>query len=287
VDATVRFSLSTGTLYIYPLQTIFRWAGAAGFDGVELDVSPESILRGGQYVKDLALAEGVEILTVHPTVVPLPGWRERRGGMERTIRLAQEIGASAVVMHTPRSESLDDGEGLAFRQRIQTWQPRLVGSGLRLAVENKAIRTPADRRYALTPLERLRAFADCYDLGLVLDTTHAGTAGEDLVHARQTFDGRLVDVHLSDLGGRIPLSGLPPAQMLLGQHRLPGAGSLPLSSLLADLADEGYSGPVTLEVNPFEVRVWWPPAVRRRLAQAVAWMRRAAGLQADRARTAA
>jgi sugar phosphate isomerase/epimerase len=274
-------------LYIYPLQTVFRWARAAGFDGVELDVSAEAIVRGGHYVRNLALAEGVEVLTVHPTVVPLPGWRERRGGMERTIRLAQEIGASAVVMHTPRSESLDDGEGLAFRQRIETWQPRLAGSGLRLAVENKAIRTPADRRYALTPLERLRAFADSYDLGLVLDTSHAGTAGEDLVRARQTFDGRLVDVHLSDLGGRIPLSGFPPVQLLLGQHRLPGAGSLPLSSLLADLADEGYSGPVTLEVNPFEVRVWWPPAVRRRLTQAVAWMRQAAGLQADRARIAA
>jgi sugar phosphate isomerase/epimerase len=63
---------------------------------------------------------------------------------------------------------------------------------------------------------------------------------------------------------------------LLGEHRRPGAGHLPLADLLADLAASGYSGPITLEVNPFELWVWWPPAVRRRLAESASWMRRAA-----------
>ena len=278
----MKFSLSTGTLYVYPLRTVFRWARAAGFDGVELTVNPEAIVRGGRAAHELAQAEGVELLTVHPTVVPLPGWRERQHGIEPTIRLAQEAGAGVVVMHTPRSESLDEGEGLIFRKLIETWQPRLAGSGLQLAVENKAIRFEADRQYALTPLDRLRAFADRYDLGLVLDTTHAGTAGEDLLHARHTFSGRLVNVHLSDLGGRVPLAKLPHAARLLGQHRFPGTGDLHLASLLADLAESSYAGPVTLEVNPIDIPVWWPPAVRRRLAQAVTWMRRSAESQGRR-----
>ena len=64
---------------------------------------------------------------------------------------------------------------------------------------------------------------------------------------------------------------------LLGEHRFPGRGSLALAELLADLDGSGYSGPVTLEVGPVAVRAWWPPAVRRRLAQAVVWMRRATG----------
>ncbi|MFC2036855.1 sugar phosphate isomerase/epimerase family protein, partial [Chloroflexota bacterium] len=108
----MKLSLSTGTLYIYPLQVIFRWARAAGFDGVELAVNPEAILRGGQKVRKLAEAHGVEVLTVHPTLVPLPGWTERRGGMDSTIRLAQEAGAGSVVMHTPWAESLEEGVGL-------------------------------------------------------------------------------------------------------------------------------------------------------------------------------
>jgi sugar phosphate isomerase/epimerase len=253
------------------------WARQAGFDGVELVINPEVIARGGAATRRLAEAQGLPILSVHPTVIPLPGWRERSGGMEPTIRLAQEAEAGVVVMHTPRTKNLDEGEGLRFRGRIERWQSQLAGSGLRLAMENKAVRSRAELEYALTPLEELRAFADRYDLGLVLDTTHAGSAGDDLVRARQVFDGRLLDVHLSDMGGRVPLGAIPQVRTLLGQHRFPGAGSLALAELLTDLAGSGYSGPVTLEVEPTAVRAWWPPAVRRRLAQAVAWMRRAAG----------
>ncbi len=270
----MKFSLSTGTLYPYPLRWIFCLARESGFEGVELVVNPEAVVRRGEAVRQLAQEEGVEIWTVHPTVMPLPGWRERYGGMVPTIRLAQEAGVGLVVMHTPRSESLDEGEGLAFRQRIEAWQGQLAGSGLRLAVENKAVRNERQRRYTLTPLARLRAFADRYDLGLVLDTTHAGSAGEDLLYARQVFDSRLVNVHLSDMGGRVPLSRLPGARVLLGQHRFPGDGDLALSALLADLSRTGYAGPVTLEVNPWVARAWWPRAVRRRLAQAVEWMKR-------------
>jgi sugar phosphate isomerase/epimerase len=273
----LKYSLSTGTLYVYPLAWTFRWARQAGFDGIELVVNPEAILRGGRALRRLAEAEGVEILSVHPTVVPLPGWRERRNGIGPTIELAQEIGTGLVVMHTPRWESLDEGDGLAFRQGIETWQGRLAGSGTRLAMENKAIRAERERFYALTPLDRLRAFADRHDLGLVLDTAHAGTAGEDLLQARQVLDGRLCNVHLSDLGGQLPLSSFSLVHRFLGEHRFPGTGELALADLLADLKGSAYAGPVTLEVSPWAVRGWWPPLVRRRLAQALAWMRHAAG----------
>ena len=272
----MKFSLSTGSLYIYPLRTVFGWARATGFDAVELVINPEAIARGGEAVRRMAAEEGVEILTVHPTVVPLPGWRERSGGMDPTISLAQETGAGVVIMHTPRSERLDEDEGLAFRRRVESWQPRLRESGLRLAVENKAVRTATDLGYALTAPERLRSFADQHDLGLVLDTAHAGTAGEDLLRVRRLFDGRLVNVHLSDMGGQMSRLPLPRLRAAVGEHRFPGAGDLLLGDLLQSLAFDRYGGPVTLEVNPFALRFWWPPAVRRQLARALGWMKQAA-----------
>jgi sugar phosphate isomerase/epimerase len=142
-------------------------------------------------------------------------------------------------------------------------------------MENKAVRAEVDRSYVLSPLDRLRAFADRYDLGLVLDTTHAGTAGEDLLHAYRVFDGRLVNVHLSDMGGRVPLAAIPAVRKLLGQHRFPGSGDLHLAELLSALARGGYGGVVTLELTPWAMRIWWPPLIRRRLASAIAWLRRA------------
>lgn len=271
----MKFSVSTGTLYPYPLRNIFRWARSAGFEGIELVVNPEAIIRRGDAVRRLAEEEGIKVLSVHPTVVPLPGWWERRGGIEPTICLAQEVGARWVILHVPRSETMSEGEGLAFRQQIEAWSPRLAESQPQLAVENKAIRAEAHRRYALSPLDRLRAFADQYDLGLVLDTTHAGTAGEDLFRARRVFDGRLVNVHLSDLGGQYPFAFYPPIRRMLGEHRFPGSGELPLADLLKGLAAEGYEGLVTLEISPWDAHGWWPPAVRRRLACAMAWLRQA------------
>ena len=280
VGESVKFSLSTGTLYAYPLRAVFRWARQAGFDGVELVINPEAIARGGEAVRRLAQAEGVELLSAHPTILPLPGWRERDGGMARTIELARQAGIGLAIMHTPRSESLDEGEGLVYRQRIERWQRQLAGGEPRLAIENKAIRAEAHWRFALTPLDRLRAFADRYDLGLVLDTAHAGTAGEDLVQAGRLFHDRLVNVHLSDLGGSLPLAKLSPVQRFFGEHRFPGVGDLALSDLLGDLGSSGHTGLVTLEVTPWSVRAWWPPAMRRYLARASQWMKQMAGVSA-------
>ncbi len=274
----MKFGLTTGTYGFYPLRTLCRWARQASFETIELSINPEAIARGGAALRRTAEAEGLPIDSVHPTVLRLPGWREHHGGMDRTIRLALETGATTLVMHTPRSESLDAGEGLAFRQRVERWQPRLaeLGSGLRLAVENKNVRLAQDRRYALTPLERLRSFADRYDLDLVLDTMHAGSAGEDLLRAREVFGGRLVQVHLSDMGGHVPLGNWPLAQDLWSQHRFPGAGTLALAELVAALAAARFDGRLILEINPVAARIWWPPAARRRLERAAGWLRRAA-----------
>jgi sugar phosphate isomerase/epimerase len=269
----MKLSLSTGSFYSYPLRTVCRMARQAGFDGVEIGVNPEVIARGGQAVRQLVEAEGVSLFSVHPTVVPLPGWREKHGGLDRTIRLAQDAGAQVVVAHTPWAETLDEGKGLLFCRQVEAWQACLARGDLCLAIENKAVYRAAHRRYALTPLDRLRAFADRYDLGLVLDVVHAGSAGEDLVHARQMFGSRLVNVHLSDLGGSRPLRSVRQLDKFLEQHRLPGAGDLPLGDLLADLQRSGYAGPITLEVGPVDLRAWWPPAARRRLARAMAWMK--------------
>jgi len=270
----LNLSLSTGSLYIYPLRAVLRMARQAGFDGVEIGVNPEVVARGGQAVRRLVEAEGLALFSVHPTLLPIPGWRERHGGLGRTIQLAQAAGAGVLVFHVPRSTSLDMGPALVLQQDIERWQARLAGSGLRLAIENKSIQSRADWSLALSPIDRLLAFAERYDLGLVLDTTHAGSAGVDILAARRAFEGRLANVHLSDLGGRHLLAAQPLLVSVLEQHGFPGSGRLPLAALLADLAGSGYGGPVTLEVSPVGLRVWWPPAVRRRLARAAAWMRR-------------
>jgi len=85
-----------------------------------------------------------------------------------------------------------------------------------------------------------------------------------------------VNVHLSDLGGHVPLATLPLVFRFFGEHRFPGVGDLPLAALLQDLNSSGYTGLVTLEVTPWSVRAWWPPTMRRHLVRACRWMKQTA-----------
>ena len=57
----MKFSLSTGMLYPYPLRWVFRWARKAGYHGVELLVNPEAITRGGVGARQIADEEGVGV----------------------------------------------------------------------------------------------------------------------------------------------------------------------------------------------------------------------------------
>jgi sugar phosphate isomerase/epimerase len=73
---------------------------------------------------------------------------------------------------------------------------------------------------------------------LVLDTSHAAVAGHDPSEVRRRFGHRLRHVHLSDNAGKGWDSHLPP-----------GDGMLDVDAFCADLANDGYSGSVSLEVD--------------------------------------
>jgi sugar phosphate isomerase/epimerase len=73
---------------------------------------------------------------------------------------------------------------------------------------------------------------------LVLDTSHAAVARHELGDVLRRFGGRLRHVHLSDNAGKGWDSHLPP-----------GEGVLDLDTFLKDLATDGYTGAVSLEVD--------------------------------------
>jgi len=268
-------SLSTGSIYIYPLHSIFNIAKESGFAGVELVVSPEVELRGGRYVRRLAESYGLTVFSLHPPVVPFPGWADYRTTVPRLIDLALEAGARYVVLHPPNTRSLADDRGQRYVEALTKGMQRAEGTGLRIAIENRAFFRSSDRRYVLSDLRELRAFADELDLPLVLDTSHAATSSYGLSEAYHILADRLVNVHLSDMRSPPwPLS-VHYLHTYLKHHQIPGDGQLPLADLLGLLAADGYCGPITFEISPVALRIWWPPGVKRQLARCVDYVRRA------------
>ena len=266
----MELSLSTGCIYIYPLRSIFNIASESGFAGVELVVSPEVELRGGSYARRLADDYGLTIFSLHPPILPFPGWSDYRAVVPRLVDLALETGAGYVVLHPPNALSLAKGQGRSYMEAMADGLRR---TEVRIALENRAFFRPRDRQYVLGDLRELRAFADQFDLPIVLDTSHAATSTYSLAEAYAVVADRLVNVHLSDL--RPPPWPLDVSFLhtYLKHHQIPGDGQLPLADFLGRLAVDGYCGPITLEISPVALRIWWPPDVKRQLVRSVAYVR--------------
>jgi len=265
----VKLSLSTGSLYIYPLRMTFGLAREAGFEGVELVVGPELLCRGAGEVRRLADEYGLTIFSLHPPLVYLPGWWDYRTVTRKLIALAQELSSSLIVFHPPNADEWNCAHSQAFLAALEMGQRALAGTPIRLALENPT--PPRHGTRLLIDPEALRDFARAYDLPLVLDTAHAGSSLYPLMRAYHFLDGRLASVHLSDVAESFPLPDIFGLHTYLKRHQFPGEGRLPLVELLQRMAANGYQGPVTLELSPVALCLWWPPTVRRRLQEAVAW----------------
>ena len=269
----MRLSLSTGCLYVYPLRWVFAMAKRAGFDGVELVINPEITLRGSAYVRQLARRYDLPILSVHPPLLPYRGWDDLPTLIPKAARLAQELESPVLVVHPPKTTSLDSDYGRRYVKAVLESRDLLDGTGTRIAIENPGIFRPRDLTFALHNPTALRAFVDRYDLPVTLDTAHAGSGGYPLDELCTLMNGRLANVHFSDIGYPPRLLDRPVFDTYVKHHQLPGDGWLPLGPFLRQLVDLGYDGPLTLEFSPVALRIWWPPAVERRLRGAVAWIR--------------
>jgi sugar phosphate isomerase/epimerase len=120
----------------------------------------------------------------------------------------------------------------------------------------------------------LREFVEKHDTAMTLDTAHIGTFDLDLLASLEFFDGRVANVHLSDLRD-VPhwLMSQPRLHSYYRQHQFPGSGTLPLRRLLQELKMRGFDGTITYELSPLAVDALTPWRVEKKLKEAVAFVR--------------
>lgn len=276
----MQVSLSTGSLYIYPLRKVFELAQRASFDGVELVIGPEVDWRGPDYVKRLSDEYRLPVLTVHPPLYGFPGWNRINETYEpyldRALAFTQQVGAQLVVVHMPRAMSFHDEIGSGFVNKLVTTRRSSNGAAPRLAIENGSKFREFDHQYILRDLPDLREFADTHDFPMTLDTAHVGTWDLDLLDSLNYFDGRVANVHLSDLRQVPPwILNQPRLHSYFRQHQFPGTGVLPLNDFLGELQRRGYDGPITYELSPIALEFWAPWRVEQHLRECVGFVHNA------------
>ena len=196
------------------------------------------------------------MLSVHSpfSSLRIAGWPDTEvARVERTVALAEALGASVVNLHLPfrirylvmdiagRRRTIPIPRPTADQRRYHHW---LVEGGLAalqkqtnvtIVIENLPMRSFLGRRYspfAMNTWDEIGAFPH-----ICLDTTHCGTADADILAVYEQLADRISHVHLSDYGDR-------------QEHRSVGRGALPLGEFLQTLARRNYAGSVVVELSP-------------------------------------
>jgi len=251
--------LSSGSLRNYGLDRVFEIAARCGYDGVELIVDERTDSVHADYLRKLAERYSTPIPVVHAPFAFLdpPGWeKDELFRLIRSVRLAEEVEARSVVLHTPfytdrifcrwLEESLGEFQGKNTVTILVENMPcyRKVGGRLGkiftipdLAERNRkglwkmvpGFLLPAC--FPLSDLDRMAQFPH-----IILDTTHLGTAGIDPISAFDRFRWKIGHIHLSNYDGR--------------EHLELRTGFLDLAAFLRHVTASGYRGGYCLEIMP-------------------------------------
>ena len=214
----MRISISSGTLFTFPLQKAFQMASEAGFDGVELIIN-QDFQRVNSRKLLAELAEITPILSIHAPFMPLDGWGGPIDSLRRSVELAAEAGIRLVNFHPPSWLGCELGFW-RWLYRVHDFQKEVGNGTVLITLENMPwtgrFKT---NQYILSQTDKMIDFINDFYL-------FYGT-------------GRIRNIHFSDYGhGR--------------EHLLPGHGILPLTRFLNHLRNTGYSETLTLELSPHE-----------------------------------
>lgn len=261
----MKTSLSTASLYFYPLRHIFSLAKEVGFEGLELVLNPEVLARGSGYLRELSRKYRLPVFSLHPPMIRLPRWTHDHELLPTLSRMGRELDCQFIIIHAPKALNLSEGLGRQYSEAVEACVERLSGSAPKLSLENQAVFRATDRQYILSTPTNLRHFADRYDVGLTLDTAHAASFPYDPLEAYEVFRGRLDNIHLSDFRSGLSIPHWFNMHSYFKHHQIPGEGDLPLWELVRRLQADSYQGLVTLEISPVALRAWWPPRARDNL----------------------
>jgi len=229
-----KIALSTASVYPESCAAAFAKASRLGYDAVEVMVWTDPVSQEGGALAALSQLHGLPVVSVHaPTLLltqrvwgPDP-WTK----VDRSIALAQEVGAATVVLHPPfrwqKEYARDFVEGVALREHE---------TGVRLAVENMFPWRARQREYQAY-LPHWDPVPQAYD-NVTVDLSHTATAGSDAMEMARVLGARLAHVHLADGLGTIK-----------DEHLVPGRGAQPCAEFLEMLAAQEFSGSVVVEVS--------------------------------------
>ena len=221
----------------YDMETAFKHLSMAGYDGIELSA--------------------IDGMSSH---LVLDNWRELAPGIKQ---LAKDYGLELLAMEQPSQDfaKMD----LAFQAAVEIGIPIInIGPGgksgdeatLQQSIENIGKFSLSAEKYGVTLCVKAHVGAAIYNtpttlklmeavnspaFGIDMDPSHIYRANENPVEAIKAVVARVKHVHIRDCKGRQMNPGKPEMQAN-------GRGDIDLIGYVRVLHENGYTGPVDLEI---------------------------------------
>jgi len=221
----------------FDMETAFKWTKAAGYDGIEVSAiggMSEHLVIGrwrecAPEVKRLAAEYELELLAMEqPSQDP--------DTMESAMQAAVEAGIP--IINCGPGGARDDEQALqATIESLGALSRRAEHYGVTLCVKAHVGATIYSTPTSLRLLEAISSPA----FGLDMDPSHIHRAGENPVEAVAAVVSRIKHVHIRDCKGRQHGPGKP-------EDQANGRGDIDLLGYIRVLHENGYAGPLDLEV---------------------------------------
>ncbi len=255
---TDRVSYSTAGFGDRDVEAALDAIAASGYDHAEIVGQKPHVAEplAGKALREFRARleqRGLAGGTVHAPLTrnvlgaPEEGWRrEKVEVLAAYLRFTAELGSTAMVVHPipnprfvpePERTELPQIMNEAARRSLDDLVPLATEVDVRILLENLPYRCA----YPLLDMTELRALVEPYPveaLGLVIDTGHAWTLGNDPAEEIRAAGSRLWGTHLQDVDYKNPQD----------DHWVPTYGGLDWGAVRAALENVGYAGLWTFEV---------------------------------------
>ncbi len=221
----------------YDLETAFRLISMSGYDGIELSaidgMSEHLVLSNWQelapQIREYAKQYDLELLAMEQ---PL----RDKGIMETAMQAAAEIGIP-VINCGPGGESDNDESLQETIDELAALADMAENYGVTLCVKAHVGRAIYNTPTTLKVMEAISSPA----FGIDMDPSHIYRSGENPVDAIAAVISRVKHVHIRDCRGRQQGPGAP-------ENQANGRGDIDLVGYVRVLHENGYDGPLDLEI---------------------------------------
>ena len=221
----------------HDMEAAFKYTKMAGYDGIEISaiggMSEHLVIdrwrQCAPRIKELSARYELELLAMEQP-------SRDAEVMEQAMQAAVAIGIP-IINCGPGGKAGDED---SFQQTVESLgklSERAEHYGLTLCVKAHVGAAIHDTPTSLRAMEAIASPA----FGLDMDPSHIHRAGENPVEAIAQVISRIRHIHIRDCKGRGPRPGDP-------QNQANGRGDVDLLGYIRVLHENGYDGPVDLEV---------------------------------------